>query len=87
MDLIRDPEIKQQMEAIDKEASEKEAKKEGPFIVFIKKSDGTIENYGAQTLWRLVFNLIILLQKKYYGQFEKGIVFKIVRGTAGSDSK
>jgi hypothetical protein len=85
--LINDAETKKQMSAIDREVHEKEAINEGPFIVFIKKPDGTIESYSAKTLWRLIFSLTIALQNKYSAFFEKGIVFKIVKGSAGSDQK
>ena len=74
--LINDTETKKQMAAIDREVNEKEAIKEGPFIVFIKKPDGTIENYSAKTLWRLIFSLTIVLQNKYSAYFDKGIVLR-----------
>ncbi len=85
--LINDSETKKQMAAIDREVNEKKAIKEGPFIVFIKKPDGAIENYSAKTLWRLIFSLTIVLQNKYSAYFDKGVVFKIVKGSAGSDQK
>lgn len=85
--IIKDKEVEKQLTAIDREEKESKAIKEGPFICYIKGNDGIIENFDATSVWRLIFRLGLLLQHKYSGQFEKGIVIKIVRGTTGSDIK
>jgi len=83
--LIGGRDYEKQMAKIDREVAEQRAIQEGPFIVFIKKPDGTKEKYQAETFWRLIFSLGLELEKKYSQLFDQGIIIKIVRGTAGSD--
>jgi len=83
--LIGERDYEKQMAKIDREVAEQRAIQEGPFIVFIKKPDGTKEKYQAKTFWRLIFSLGLELEKKYSQLFDQGIIIKIVRGTAGSD--
>lgn len=83
--LIGGPDYDKQMTKIDQEVAEQKAIQEGPFIVIIKKPDGTKEKHQAKTFWRLIFYLGLELEKKYSQLFDQGIILKIVRGSAGSD--
>ena len=51
----------------------------GAFVCFVKGSDGKIERIEAQSFWRLLFAIGVGLVEKYSSQFNRGVVFKIVR--------
>ena len=55
------------------------AKKDGPFTISIKNNAGKIESYFAETIWRGIFSLGMLLTKVYSAQFTEGVVIKIMR--------
>ena len=77
--LIADDLQKEKMKKFDEEVAEGKALAAGPFSFFIKGNDGKITEHGARSLWRGLFLLGNVLSAAYAGQFEQGVVIKIVR--------
>jgi len=79
--LIEDQKQKEKMAKFDEEVAEGKAIAAGPFQLFVKGNDGKIFDFTSKSLWRAIFALGQLLHARYSGQFEKGVVIKIVKKT------
>lgn len=79
--LLDDLESKRQMAEIERDGKERAALADGPYVVYIKRKDGTIQEHRAVSLWRLIFGLTQILDKKYSAQMLEGVTFKIIKQT------